>query len=113
MKYGGLTNLMESGVGRTLTPEVGMGVTLLSWTDRSPATIVAVAKNGNSFICQEDSWVRTDKNGMSDCQEYTYSPNPDGMTYRVRKNKAGLWVRVVTTLNVVLGSRERYYDFSF
>jgi len=107
MQYGSMTNLLESGVGRSLIPEVGMGVTLLSWTDRSPATIVAVSKNGNSFICQEDSWVRTDKNGMSECQEYTYTPNPNGMTYKVRKNKAGLWVRTGTTLNVMLGHKER------
>jgi len=113
MKYGSIDNLIESGVGSDLTPEVGMGVTLLYWTDRTPATIVAVSKNGNSFICQADNYKRLDKNGMSDAQSYEYSPNPNGAIYKVRKNNKGLWVRVGTTLNCMLGVRERYFDYSF
>ena len=114
--YGSLINLVTEGMGNRLVPEVGMGITLLSWTDREPMTIVSVSKTGKSFKATRDSYKRTDANGMSECQEYEYTTNPDGYpeefsmakngrfyTKGGMKNGSGCW----------LGKRERYYDFSF
>lgn len=106
-------------------PEVGDGATILGWSDRHPATVVAVFKQGKyDFVqVQSDNYKRIDKNGMSESQEYEYTPNPDGSvsTYRlrndvwecVRKSDTGRYVKTGSDSNVVFGRRERYYDFSF
>jgi len=107
-------NLMQDSLHPT--PEVGMGATLLSWTDRTAATIVEVNKSGKKIKIREDKSTRTDSNGMSDSQAYTYEPNPNGSTreYSLRKN--GRWVRVgqpQTGSSLLVGHREEYYDYSF
>tara|TARA_B100000508_G_scaffold27485_1_gene20236 strand:+ start:91923 stop:92144 length:222 start_codon:yes stop_codon:yes gene_type:complete len=70
---------------------------------------------------QEDNYTRTDKNGMSECQKYEYSRNPEGCTSRWRLNgdkwervyksaETGRW-RKSRTGGLMLDHRERYYDF--
>lgn len=106
-------------------PEVGMGATVLCWTDRLPATIVWVgALRGRPFLTvQQDTATRTDKNGMSESQSYDYAPNPDGRCWRFSQTKDGAW-REVTLNNranyvfadgagLRIGEREKYRDFSF
>ena len=56
-------------------PVVGMGATMCSWSDRTAATIVAVTPKTITVKC--DKATRTDKNGMSDCQTYSYTPDPN------------------------------------
>lgn len=46
MKYGSLINLLSDAGKQTIKPEVGMGITILSWTDRDAATIIEVSKSG-------------------------------------------------------------------
>lgn len=105
-------------------PCVGMPATLLSWTDRSPATVVEVNMLARYIVVQEDDWMRLDSNGMSESQEYRYTQNPLGSKTIFRKNKAGQWVqcyrnpetgRLVqsTGPGLRLGKKERYHDFSF
>ena len=107
-------------------PVVGMGATLLGWTDREGATIVEVTKTkaGAWLIAvQEDNAKRIDSNGMSESQEYEYSPNPDagkqwfrfdeGKGWRsVRFNDKGRWV-LVDGDGLRTGDRDKYHDFSF
>ena len=109
-----INNLMQDAI--TPAPEVGMGATMISWTDRQPATIIEVSKSGKKITIQTDIATRTDDNGMSDAQSYTFEPNPNGYTeeYSLRKN--GRWVRVGDDLNgssLLIGYREEYYDYSF
>lgn len=109
-----INNLMQDS--KHATPEVGMGVTMLSWTDRHPATIIEVSKSGKKITIQEDSWTRTDNNGMSDAQSYTFERDPNGYTaeYSLRKN--GRWVAVGSPQNgssLLVGHRSKYYDYSF
>lgn len=102
---------------------VGMGVTFLSWTDRSPGTIVEVNTKKNYIVCIEDDCKRIDKNGMSECQEYEYTTNPDGHERYFRKDKNGQWRGMRFNENgrlvysgvggLRVGEREKYYDFSF
>lgn len=124
---GSLVNhLFARGVKGQPTPEVGMGATLLSYTDRHAATICSVETiRGTLYISvQEDNAVRTDSNGMSESQEYTYTPNPDGYVKTFRLGKKGMWEAVYKNpetgrWNVSqvgglrIGSRETYHDFSF
>lgn len=110
-EFGSLDNMMEAGVGRDIVPEVGMGATILSWTDRHPATVVEVGEDKKTFVLQQDNAKRTDKEGMSECQSYEYTPNPSAPRKTVRLTPKG-W-KIVGGHRVALGMRERYHDFSF
>lgn len=116
MQTGSLINLITSNT-KNPTPTVGMGATILGWTDRSPATVVDVSKSGKSVTVQLDNYQRIDTNGMSECQIYKFSPNPEGSkrTFTIRKN--GRWIEEGAGMNsgncLSIGKRDRYYDYSF
>lgn len=105
------------------TPTVGMGATVLCWSDRRAATVTAVEKN--IVTVQEDTATRVDDNGMSEDQTYTYAPNPngyiqyfrvgkDGKYTEVTKNSTtGRWNKQGSSSGLILGFRRQYYDFSF
>lgn len=117
--HGSLQNrLWESA--KQPTPEVGMAATVLSYTDRHPATVIAV---GKVVTVQEDKAKRTDANGMSECQSYDYARNPEGRVWHFRRLKDG-WREVYQRpetgrwckadgAGLGLGYREKYHDFSF
>lgn len=106
-------------------PEVGMGATLLRWTDRAPATITSVFEKGKYLFIgvKQDHAKRTDNNGMSEMQQYEYTPNPEageiffrfdgkfweGVSFNQKtkrwKKNGGPGIRI--------GHREKYHDFSF
>lgn len=107
-------------------PEVGMGATILCWTDRQAATIMLTwNEKGTRFIgVREDTAKRIDKNGLSESQTYEYQPNPDGREYIFRQEKDGRWQQVrqnqetkrwvkVNGEGLRIGSRDHYHDFSF
>ena len=108
-------------------PVVGMGATLLGWTDRDPATIIKVEKTKKGawiIAVQEDNAQRTDNNGFSESQEYEYSANPNGYISYFRfeegkgwrgispGKKAGSW-KLNGGGGLLIGSRRKYHDFSF
>lgn len=90
-------------------PEVGMGATILSYSDRYPATIIKVTPK--TVTVQADQWERTDDNGMSEEQDYIYTRDPKAQTEVYRQTKKGWRDRSGRYLSI--GRRERYYDFSF
>ncbi len=96
--------------GRWGKPEPGMGATLVMWTDTYPYTITRVSDSGKSFWMKEDRAIRTDSNGMSECQEYRYEQNPDAPEEMVRMTKNG-WI--CRGMIVRVGYRRKYYDYSF
>lgn len=114
---GSMINYLMGDRTKQPEPEVGMGATLLYWTDREPATVIEVSPSGKSVRVQVDKSTRTDTNGMSESQSYTYERDPYGdvFTYTLRKN--GRWVRKGDPMKngsaLLLGHRERYYDYSF
>lgn len=131
LKLGSETNSLINHVMSRQTrgqpdPVVGMGATLLSWTDRHPATIIEVWRTASKkwlITVQEDNAERIDKNGFSESQDYTYTPNPNGSKQmfrfdgekgwrRVAKNEKG---RLILTGGggLRIGEREKYHDFSF
>jgi len=103
-------------------PQVGMGATLLSWTDRYPATVVEW--DGKIIAVTEDDYVRTDKNGMSESQEYEFTPNPNRARQYFRREKNGSWVSIrkneetgrwnrTECGGLIVGFRKKYHDYSF
>jgi hypothetical protein len=112
MKFGSLNNLLAGSsrvAGVPMEPEVGMGITEIHWTDRHAGTITWVSPSGKSFRYREDKTTRTDSNGMSESQSYTFEPG-DGPERTARKTKNG-WSASGT--KIVLGYRSEYRDFSF
>ena len=96
--------------GAFAQPEVGMGATLLLWTDTHAYTISRVSKSGKTFWMKRDKAIRTDSNGMSESQDYRYEPQPDAPERPVRMTKRG-WMSNGQFVRV--GIRDEYYDYSF
>jgi len=95
--------------GTQPNPEVGMGATMCSWTDRHAGTIVKVTPC--QVHVQQDTAKRTDENGMSECQRYEYTPNPHAQITIFRHTKRG-W-RSKCGKRLMIGVRMEYYDYSF
>ena len=108
------------------TPEVGIGATMLSWSDRHAGTVIEVFTKGayEYVTIQADNYKRIDNNGYSESQSYEYTPNPEGpLSYFRRKSDQHQWQGVYINPEtgkfnkglggLILGEREEYYDFSF
>jgi hypothetical protein len=94
-------------------PTVGMGATIHVGSDAYPATVIQVTRNGKRVVIQEDIATRIDNNGMSESQDYTYEPNPEGEIHIVILCKDGRYRESGTTTPVSIGFRRKYYDYSF
>ncbi len=105
---GSLCNHLLSGTVGEPTPKVGMGATILMWTDRHAATIVKVTPT--QIHVRRDKATRVDKNGLSECQEYIYEEDSAADVEIFRKTKRG-WRRSGVALRI--GDRREYHDFSF
>jgi len=110
------------------TPEIGMGVTLLSYTDRSAGTIVSKFTKGKYTYIEVtlDDAKRVDTNGMSEIQEYVYTQRTDAAKYTFRtdavdgkwqevymNSETGRWKNIDGGKGLRIGTRETYHDFSF
>lgn len=103
-------------------PYIGMPATLLSWSDRYPATVVDVNVQKAYIVVQGDSVVNHlyDSNGNA---SYDFEPNPNAHPIIFKKNRKGFWVihewsekgRLVQRKGqgLMLGKREYYYDPHF
>lgn len=115
---GSLINHMYSR--GNLAPVIGMGATLLMWSDRRPYTIHKVSDNGKSIWVSADEYVRTDNNGYyTENQYYAYSNHNTSrpqvwIEYTCRKN--GRWIKKGQPMNstsLMVGRRMAYNDPSF
>ena len=104
-----MNHLMADGSALALKPEVGMGATVLMWSDRHAGTIVKVTPR--TITVQRDFARRTDSNGMSEVQRYEYSQNPQGLVEVFRLTKRGWRNRCGNGLQI--GIRSQYHDYSF
>ena len=120
MKYGSLINLISDTVS-TGDIEVGTGATILKWTDRDAATVVEVVRyKSGSRIGQisgvyvtTDKAVRVDSNGMSESQQYEFTTQWDAERVLFTRRGDGRFVQAGGTSALRIGSRDKYYDFSF
>ena len=121
-----MTYLHSRAVVGQPVPEVGMGATVLHWTDRSPATVVEVFKIGKAvaFTVQEDRATRIDQNGMRDEPDRLLLAEPGGWQEHVQAARGRpLDRRVAEPADEPLeqqcrrgrpaGVRGKYHDFSF
>jgi hypothetical protein len=107
---GSVVNHLLSGTVGEPTPTVGMGATVLLWTDRHAATVVKVTRCTVSV--QRDKATRTNPEaGMSESQSYSYEPDPTATVEVFRKTKAG-W-RSASGRHLRIGDRREYHDYSF
>jgi hypothetical protein len=100
---------------------------MTSYSDRWPGTVTAVKKVGKGLLItvQSDDAKRIDNNGVSESQEYEYTPNPDGATCLYKQAEADTpWVAMYLNPEtgrlkksgrggLIIGYREKYYDYSF
>ena len=110
MQNGSLINQVLADT-TPIIPKVGEGATILSWSDRRPATVIEVSADGKSIRIQECAYTRMDKNYESESQDYTYTDDPQGPIHHVSLTKDG-W-KIDKGNKVVVGKRERYFDYSF
>ncbi len=113
-QFGSIQNHLAANAA-SVRPTVGMPATIILWTDREPATVVAVSPSGKTLTVRECIARRTDRNGMSEAQEYEYSESPAAPVREFRLCKAG-WREVGSGgkgAALRLGTREKYHDFSF
>jgi len=128
---GSIVNHLHSrGVIGEPTPEVGMGATLLAWTDRYAATIHAVKELTSKLWSLEIEVSRDDAKVVAgSCldgsaeYEFTSRPGATRTTYR-KDRKTGFWHEVALNLEtgkyrktggngIRIGAREEYRDPSF
>lgn len=114
--FGNLMNRIEEGPGGPV-PEVGMGVTILMWSDRHAATISWVSENKKFLKIQRDIPTRISGDIYSESQEYTFAQDKDAAehVYSIRKN--GMWIHAGESMKngqaIRIGDRSEYYDPSF
>ena len=94
-------------------PAIGMGATIVYHSDREPATIIQITHGGNRIVVQADIATRTDKNGMSESQTYEFAQDPNGSIFEATKRKDGSYRMKGGKTLIRIGSRQKYYDFSF
>ena len=130
-RTGSLVNelMINSKVDESLVA-VDKPATLISWTDRHPATITKVFTIGKTpaVEVQEDEAKLID-GSFSENQKYEYSRNPNGAKYIFRlsaqRKKGRLTWRAVAfnditkrwyyhdSIGLLVGHREKYYDYTF
>lgn len=101
------TTSTESGV------VVGMGATYNVGSDRFACTVIKVSPSGHLITVRDDIAIRTDTNGMSDCQEYRYERDPAGTTRTFYRDSKGNYGNKTKGGRLSLGVRRAYRDFSF
>jgi hypothetical protein len=90
-------------------PKVGEGATEICWSDRLAGTVVGLGPH--AVLWRRDIAKRTDTNGMSECQQYSYSPDPNApiktfvLTPKGYKSDTGSYLSI--------GYRNEYHDYSF
>lgn len=106
--YGSLFNRLEERAKNQPTPEVGMGCTIMMYTDRQPARIIRVAENGKRFWCRY--LVYTTKS--HDNGDGTVLDEMEGPEIEVRKMRDGRW-KIPSYCYVLVGRAEAYRDPEF
>ena len=114
--YGSFQNRLAENCKQP-KPEVGMGVTEYCWSDRHAYEITEVIDDRHIIIRRLD-YKRIDNNGMSECQDYEYTSNPDNHSIKLFLTKQGQWKERIGSHSLGcntfgIGRAEEYYDFSF
>jgi len=115
-----MTNSILANIKNMPTPIKGMGVTILSFSDREAGTIQHVSASGKMIRVTYDISTRIDTNGISDVQEYTHTENPTDdpdqhCVFTLRSN--GRYVirggNMFHGRLLIVGSKDKYFDPHF
>jgi hypothetical protein len=118
------SNIMHAAVNGAPAPTVGMGVTILMWTDRRVGTIVEVVSDSEVIFTEDDTVADKTKDCPMGHQNWINTPKPDGFRQTAKKGKDGKWYiphRTPTgrmSVNkscqpVAVGFKHYYHDWSF
>lgn len=114
---GSMCNYLLSGTNGQPVPVVGMGATILGWTDRSAGTIVNVGPNAKWIEVQSDHAKLVAGSAFSEEQTYEFSPNPKGAISRYTLRRNGAYIRAGEKMRdgqmVRIGERDAYHDPCF
>lgn len=106
-EVGNVQSWMLAGASKKQA-QVGDGATVILWTDRYAGTVIKVTKC--QIHVQRDHAERVGPVVMSDSQDYTYTPDPEGAVYIFRKTKRGY---KCGSFGLCVGHRDEYYDYCF
>lgn len=131
MQFGSLTNdIYSRATNGQPEPTVGMGATVLMWSDRHAATITSAEARPNGgwrIVVQQDTAKVTKGSAFDGSAEYEYSANLTGPTYtfeffpiegrwrHLRNSESGRFVKVPRSdgHGLTIGQRREYRDSSF
>jgi hypothetical protein len=120
-----MNHLYSRGTIGQPEPAVGMGVTLLHWTDRSPGTIFRVLPGKQVVIeVRRDNYRMVSGSAMSESQGYEFTTSPSGSRSFFRREDDGRWQEVRVSektgrfvkggsTGLRIGERGAYRDPSF
>lgn len=91
--YGSINNRIAEGVQYVKEIKVGDGLTEYLWSDRLAYEIVEVTDQEHIKVRRYNA-VRIDKNGMSECQDYRFDPDPESPIIELQLRK-GIWNKVI------------------
>lgn len=120
MTFGSFQNQLYAGCTSSV-PEPGMGCTVIHYSDRTACTVESIGRNKKGVVTEvhvrEDRATRIDSNGMSECQSYSYSPDPEGRVYIFTLRRNGRWAQLGSPakggIGILFGGRRHYHDYSF
>jgi len=103
-------------------PEIGMGATLLHWTDRTAATVIAW--DPPILTVREDTATVVAGSAYDGSAVYAYTENTQGTEHSFRCDKNGAWAAVrrnpatgrwkkTSGPGLIVGFRREYRDPSF
>lgn len=105
-----VVNYVMSGTAGAPEPAVGMGATILMWSDRHAATIVKVTP---CTVTVKRDKARVVKGSAADgTAVYEFTPDPDAEPKVFRKTKKG-WRETGGGAALRVGDRDEYHDPSF
>lgn len=82
--YGSINNRVDEGHQYCEKIEVGTGMTEYMWSDRHAYEVTKVINQNHVFVRRLEA-IRTDHNGMSECQDYEYKQNPNAAEIEIVK----------------------------
>lgn len=118
------SNIMHAAVAGAPAPTVGMGVTILYWTDRRAGTIVEVVSENEIVFTEDDTVADKSKPCQMGHQNWIHTPQPNGPRMTAKKGRDGRWYLARKTktgrlsvnkkcLPLAVGYKEHHYDWSF
>lgn len=112
--YGSLQNRVQENC-RYPKPEIGMGATEMLWSDRNAYEVIEIKDDRHITVRRLKCKLVSEY--FTDCQEYEYEHDPNGITANLFLTKKGQWRERYHNRSLgnvfALGFAEEYRDPSF